>query len=810
MKCDQVYYTSSTTGTRGGAGFQINAHSGTLESDIQREVEAYSLYTPPANCPRTPETQDDFACFPVSYRYRRFAGRRAGISRSLYLGKDYNAVRYGNFFTHIILAGENEFFDQLQDPVLMADLDLWASTASTVVHLPDLNLTLPATSRGDTDLRPFQTHPRFCDLLSYCMAGLSDRKSTVIVDSQPNIAMWISAVLKALPPGVRKRISFSTYEYTPQNLDYNLCGTTSDSGFDFSEASFRFNYYVMDFSSDRFSPSLEHSYYAKIVTRIINLDNHQILNSFLAFIQDVSSDPEPAQLDSLAELWSILNEKDNNASILRALHLMKEFRFTPPRELVQNIQAWALTYPSLESSELNDFWNYIYAGFIASETNSQRILSWSYTLLVIMLKHYPNSDQTNILKSLELIQGNGGLLHLESYEPLVTELKARLQNRETDRFFLLKICRELRLSDHPELLTLLQNALSDRILSRPLDVDSLELVSSSLMEGVPYVESTLVELMDSDSPKRGAVPLILKLIPDPEQKNALKNMLLGRGRPELWESIELYELFSQAKWEESAARWWLLNRVAPNKLHLHTKFWAVAQAIHPSWAPLDYLVKDPALIRYPSFIKAFWDTISTYNPLNQYEKRTTDLLDSLSGFISSSDKSLGLSKDCLDLGEFIKAYHDIFYSNDTSTLGTVKSILNLIPIEYAQYKPILSIQLIKRLNTPSRKGSDWESLLEAVWISNPKSIAFLLEKEESILQEFPAVFWVGMIRLAVSHGSNLSGELHRLIKHSIKNLPEKKMYEINDKLRDKPLLAEYIRSNRHKNILMRILSLFKR
>jgi len=148
MKCDQLYYTSSTTGTRGGAGFQINAHSGTLEQDIQREVEAYSLYTPPSNCPRTPETPEDFASFPVSYRYRRFACRRAGLSRSLYLGKDYNSVRYGNFFTHILLAPENEDFQQLQDPLLMAKLDLWASVASPTVQLPDCYLPLPDPQLG--------------------------------------------------------------------------------------------------------------------------------------------------------------------------------------------------------------------------------------------------------------------------------------------------------------------------------------------------------------------------------------------------------------------------------------------------------------------------------------------------------------------------------------------------------------------------------------------------------------------------------------------------------------------------------------
>jgi len=810
MKCDQLYYTSSTTGTRGGAGFQINAHSGTLEQDIQREVEAYSLYTPPSNCPRTPETPEDFASFPVSYRYRRFAGRRAGLSRSLYLGKDYNSVRYGNFFTHILLAPENEDFQQLQDPLLMAKLDLWASVASPTVQLPDCDLPLPDPQLGSDELRSLYAHPRFGDLVSFCLAGLADRKCTVIVDSQANTARWISAVLRVLPSGIRRQISFSTYEYSPQNLDYNLCGTTLDSSFDFSEAAFRFNFYIMDFSSDRYSPSLEQGRFAKLITRLGSSGGPQSLSSFLAFLESVKRDPDPAQLNSLAELWSILNDKDSGASMLRAMQLMKEFHYKPPEEMVLGMQNWALSHPQMDSAELKSFWDYIFDGFIASEGHSPRILSWSYTLLVVMLKHFPIADQTGILRLLTLIQRHGGLLQLESYDRLVSELKAQLQTSGPDRFFLLKVCRELRLSEHPDLQPHLQAALMERIQGRPLDEEGFELLSSSLQEAVPYVENVILELFSAATPQRGQIPLLMKLISNPELKSALKEMLQGRNKAEVWESIELYELFSQPQWEEPAGRWWMVNRLAPNKMHLHDRFWSVAQAIHPSWAPLDFLVKDPALIRHTSFIKAFWDTISAYNPLSSYEKKTADLLESLAAFYSAQAKATGLSRESLDLGGFISAYREIFYHAEASSLAAVKSVLAFIPAEYASYKTALGIQLIKKLNTPSRKGSDWESLLAVIYPAAPKAISTLLERESTLLKEFPAVFWVGIIRLAVSQGMSFPEELHRLIKQSVKNLPESKLQDIMDRLKDRPQLADYIQGRRPESVIQKFLGIFRK
>ena len=232
--------------------------------------------------------------------------------------------------------------------------------------------------------------------------------------------------------------------------------------------------------------------------------------------------------------------------------------------------------------------------------------------------------------------------------------------------------------------------------------------------------------------------------------------------------------------------------------------------VHPSWAPLEFLTKDSSLIIYPSFINAFWKAISSYNPISSYDKKIADLMDNIVSWIEANDKNENLGKGTLDLKSFIDCYRSIFNNADSSPLDSVRRVLNTIPAEHSQYRSSLGIQLIKKLNSPSRKGSDWESLLGVIHSTDPRVIFTLLDKERMLLREFPTVFWLGLVRLAVSHGTALPAELRNLIKQSIKSLPEMKLQELIDKVRDKPDLLAYIKAPSQESLFKRVFGMFKK
>lgn len=805
MKFDQVYYTSSTTGTRGGAGFQINAHSGTLDPDIQREVEAYSLYTPPTNCPRTPETPQEFAQFPISYKYRMFGGRRPGFCRSIYLGKDYNSVRYGNFFTHIILGQGQANENMLQDPAVLQKLEIWAAKASTTTDISPIELDPGLFSKAVSYERLFASNPHFKDLIAFCLAGLKDKKTTIIVDTPAATAKWISAVLSILPRNIRSQISFSTYEYNPQNLDYNLCGTTLDSGFDFSEASFKFNFYILDFSSDRFSPALEYRSFVDIIGNLGASGDHAKIANLLEFMYSITHDPGLEQLDSLAKLWLLLEDNTQTSSLLRAIQLIQEIKLSPSDDISKRLLNWLKTAPELTNNDIKLVCNFCMNDIMKKETDPQKKLIWIYTILLVLVRHYPIADLEDMIKLSSLLQSQGGLIALASYDELVKEIKAQFSKSGIDHFYLMKLCQDLHLTDHPVLSSFLKAAFKQLIFNYSGSAERYNAIAASLTDRIPYAEAVFIEQLSLEPMPVQLNPLLLKLIGDPGTKKSLTALLNDCNKKDTLDSLELLELLSRSNWEEAAKHWWMVNRLNPAKLSLHGRFWTLANDLHPRWAPIDFLSKDPYLIKYSSFMRTFWIGISSYNPLQQYDKKISDLLAGLDKWFKQPESAQYLNAESRNIAAFVANFLSVFMSTDSSPITVVKTMIKTIPTDFPNYGPSLGTQLIMKLNTPTRKSSDWESLLSAINTSVPKALNLLLETEASSLKDFPPSFWIGLANLALRYGTNLPEELKRLIKKSVNSLPEAKQQDILAKVKDNPALEQFFGTATKPSLLKRII-----
>lgn len=804
MKYDQVYYTSSTIGIRGGAGFQINAHSGNLEPDITRELEAYSLYTPPTECPRTPETPEELALFPISYRYRLFGGRLAGLSRSIYLGRDYNSVRYGNFFTHTIFAPGKLDHTQLLDPLQMAKMGIWTKEASETTEIPSLELKTDADIESqDTFLTAWQ-HPHFIDLISFALAGLTDKKTTVIVDNKHLPDLWISALLNVLPAKIRTKLSFSTYEFNPQNLDYNICGTRHDTGFDFSEASFKFNFYILDFEQDRFSDSLEHGHFARNVARLASNDPQTGLASLLAIVDDILTEPDLSQLDSIAELWYIVHEDITNTSIVKALMLMKDFNYVPTDEMLTKLQKGLASLSPMGAAELQNLWLYLHDSFILSSKDKQDRLNWAYGLLITMIKAYPYSETDKISILTKIIQESGGLLQLDSYDLLVDELQQKLMQTELKLMPLLQLTKELFLMDHPQLQTHLKRSLMEQLGSFMED-SGLGFITTSLAEQIGFVEDALLESLEQKTHNAHLINFWGKLLIRKETNSLLMELIGKNSKNELKDILEVYELFGISNWEEAAQSWWDSKRDSDLEAHLHATFWNTAHILHPNWAPLHILEIDLQLIEYPSFHNAFWRMISSYNISHSYDQYTRKLLNNLESWINIQKGNRTLTKETQNIGYFISAFKQICFEPHSEIQEPTRQVLTRIPPAYEEYKHNLVVQLIEKLMSRQLRVSDWERLLFILHKAAPMALSTCIDRKI----RFSPNFWAALLSFVSTHNHLIPEDLKESIKERINDQAESELQNISKILANKPDLVEYLKNIRKKSIFSTILDLIK-
>jgi len=805
MQLDQIYYTSATTGIRGGAGFQVNAHSGVQEPDILREIEAYALYSPPSNCPRTPDTEEELALFPVAYKYRIYCGRRPGFSRSKYLGKDYNSVRYGNFFTHILLAPEHTDPSNLLDPAVLRALPIWAGQASQQVEIDKLDIGQELFKANYVGAE-LLSHSRFQDLLSFALASLGERKATVIVDDPDQVVAWISTLQKVLPPNLRKQLFYSTYEHKPQNTDFVVCGTTPDAGFELTEASFNLNFYVLDFSSNRFSPSLEHGRFADLIASLGSEGDLSRIQAFLDFACDMVAEPDPSQLNSLTELWLLVQDQQQTSSLLRAMELLREFGCQPSEVLSKKLQQWIETTSGFSAEELREIRDFCLDFVIPAETVPFRKIAWTSSLFLALLHNYTVAEPTELERLATLMQAQGGVLALESYDMHITAIKNILARPGENKLPLLKACWELFLMDHPELTVYLEATFRRLFEVGAEGTETFDFICKCVEEQVPVVEKVLIELLSRENLPAPLISLLFKLTSYSAAQVSLNEIGQASGNSDVMNVLELLNIFSRHDWENAAKLWWQASSRSPASDRHRARFWELASRLKPGWAPRAFLNDDPSLILQPAFQNTFWKLMAAYDPTRDYDRDTSQLLTNLRAWCSQAEQN-GVT-DVRNVCCFLRHHHTIFTSTEASPLNAVKGIMDAVPQEHESCRLHLATKLIRRLNTPTRKSSDWESLLTAIQARIPAAIAHFLKSEATIVKDYPSVFWIGLARLAANQETAMQDPLQKEIKQAIRSLSAEKRNAIFEKVQDKPELAAYFGDKTKASLINRIKRIF--
>ncbi|MEI9975285.1 MAG: GTPase-associated protein 1-related protein [Ignavibacteriota bacterium] len=291
MSFQQAFYTSCSTGLRGGKGFQINAATQAIDASTLELVERLGVYVPPVSSPTRPSVEE-IETFPLSLVFYRVPDGRIILGQSKYIGIDYSG-RFGNYFSHCLVTHESDPAKADFLPVELWRSRTWATKESLSPSLPSVDCPEAGGVIDPTRVCEFLAQrnriEHFPALLTAVEGALATGKRIVIVDDSESIALWIASVSYALPPHLAWMVTFNTYVKNPYQTDVLIAGTTRDSDFAFSPHEIEHQYCVFDFDTNRFSRLIP-SIFAKDATAGYKSGRAEDVARFGAFVERIAPD----------------------------------------------------------------------------------------------------------------------------------------------------------------------------------------------------------------------------------------------------------------------------------------------------------------------------------------------------------------------------------------------------------------------------------------------------------------------------------------------------------------------------------------
>lgn len=327
MYFEQAFYTSCETGLRGSKGFQMNAASKGLDTNILNYLERCGGYLPPLSSPTTP-TNEELEQFPISLSFYKTQEGFAVLSRSKYLGQDYS-LRYGNFFTHFILSKDMGTFLKLFSPIAAWKASFWKEKSIDKTELPLLELPDENESTDILEIKAFlDSDNRFSYLNAFASSlqlALQTKRRIIIVDTPDSVTKWITTVAVALPNSLLDHLTFTTYNKNPYNNDTLICGTTNDSDFRFSQSEIAHQFYVFDFENSRFSDPSPETKFSKSLLLWYKSDSPSESQQFRNFTDWLKIPWEIEDLDHLIDLYNLVyNNEQTEGEVLGSIKYIIE------------------------------------------------------------------------------------------------------------------------------------------------------------------------------------------------------------------------------------------------------------------------------------------------------------------------------------------------------------------------------------------------------------------------------------------------------------------------------------------------------
>lgn len=257
MQALQLYYTSCRKGQSGGSGFQIHSLSEGITEMEKRSIITHVNYIPPRDLNREPDLEEAQNSFPRAFRFYRTESGRWALTLSCYVGRDYDGIRFGNFFSHTLLfeSGFPRVF-----PVDYYDWSGWQTYLDSDKAPRETPPPLMPVELGD---EPLSDSFSFAELKEFILENPVRAKSlpamihsvilkqetnrpVIIRDLSYNGIFWIACLQKAFPLHLLDKLDFSTYQESANNCA-SLNATTTGTDFLFNEMECNYQFYMFDF-----------------------------------------------------------------------------------------------------------------------------------------------------------------------------------------------------------------------------------------------------------------------------------------------------------------------------------------------------------------------------------------------------------------------------------------------------------------------------------------------------------------------------------------------------------------------------------
>ncbi len=232
MSFEQAYHTCCRDGlTTSTLAFQFQSASPSLDTERLSAVARLMVgYVPPPSAPPAP-AEAELLRFPLSLRYLDVPGVGPCVSQTVYVGRedreagDGGRGRFGNYFSHIVVAVGRPVFDEDRHPIQTWRSSAWhtnvgAGAAPILEALPSGPVTLAGALDRLAD--PLRTAwlPFLFDALQ---DALRDRARVVILDDGDHAWAWIAAVALSLPIPMAQQLTFDTYDGQPERSAVRIC-----------------------------------------------------------------------------------------------------------------------------------------------------------------------------------------------------------------------------------------------------------------------------------------------------------------------------------------------------------------------------------------------------------------------------------------------------------------------------------------------------------------------------------------------------------------------------------------------------------
>lgn len=256
----QWKFTACRYNIENANGFNTFSMSeGLSREDKEDLIRAAGAYAPPDHLPYQPSREEIRALFPVVFSSFPLRSGKMAVVRTVYVGKDYAGVRWGNFFSHgLILREEHWPFH----PIRLWNSPLFADgLTETELSLTGTPPPLPSLEVGEEDLHDFSAEiPSFLardadresalvPLVNCVRDGQTSGKPVLLRDEPENVPYWIAAVQYVFPPKLAGAVTFTTYAKSqPTSRKFHLFATSLEGNeFKFGSASLDATNHLFDF-----------------------------------------------------------------------------------------------------------------------------------------------------------------------------------------------------------------------------------------------------------------------------------------------------------------------------------------------------------------------------------------------------------------------------------------------------------------------------------------------------------------------------------------------------------------------------------